>query len=290
MRLVFMVSPMDEGRVLKRFIRSRGLSAGMWKRIKWHGRVSIDGREIHNANEIIHTGSMVVCEWREEPDVVPTDIDLSVVYEDNDLLVVNKPAYMLIHPTHEGGIDTLVNGVANHYRLCGKEGGIHPLYRLDRNTTGLVVVAKSSWAQYALSKSHDLVYREYVAVVKGHMKVPLGIINAPIGRKDGSVVEWMVRSDGKPAQTEFTVIGYGEDYTVVRLHLLSGRTHQIRVHLSWLGYPLLGDDLYGGDLSLIDRQALHARTVRFIHPATQKMITLSAPIPSDMECFMEGLR
>lgn len=135
-----------------------------------------------------------------------------------------------------------------------------------------------------------MIFREYIAVVSGHLDVTQGCINEPIGRKDGSIVEHVVRADGKSAETEFSVIGYGDNYTVVRLHLLTGRTHQIRVHMAYLGHPLLGDTLYGGNDKIIKRQVLHAESASFIHPVSGKEFSFTAPIPDDMKYFMEGLK
>ena len=130
---------------------------------------------------------------------------------------------------------------------------------------------------------HSATYREYIAIAEGNITEDSGIIDEPVGRKEGSIVEWTVRRDGKTARTEFAVIERNENFTVLRLHLLTGRTHQIRVHLSHAGHPLLGDDLYGGDIRLIDRQALHAFSVRFTHPETGETLYYEAPLPEDMQ-------
>lgn len=224
--------------------------------------------------------------WDESSDIVPADIPLDILYEDDTLLVVNKGTGMIIHPTNAGIHDTLVNAVAGYFQKKGEKSGIHPVYRLDRNTTGVVVVAKSAKAQYALTRSHDLIHREYIAVAGGYIPGEFGIVDAPIGRKEGSIIEWTVRKDGRPARTEYTVLRHGDNYTVLKLHLLTGRTHQIRVHARYMGTPLLGDDLYGGNHDLISRQALHAHTVSFTHPETGEAMKFTAPVPADMEPFM----
>lgn len=284
MRLEFIVPASQDGRKLKSCIRSyKGISASLWKRIKWDGRVTIDGVENRNANIILHEGNVVVCEWEESSDIIPSDRPVDILYEDPFLLVANKSVQMLIHPTSRGVQDTLVNAVAGYFQRESIVSGIHPIYRLDRNTTGVVVVAKSARIQHALSKTHDRIYREYIAIAEGNITEDSGIIDEPVGRKEGSIVEWTVRRDGKIARTEFAVIERNENFTVLRLHLLTGRTHQIRVHLSHAGHPLLGDDLYGGDIRLIDRQALHAFSVRFTHPETGETLYFEAPLPEDMQ-------
>ncbi len=268
---------------LRNFMRREcGFSASLWKRIKWGGTVTINGVPVHNAKMTIAAGDVVRCTWSEETDIVPIFLPLSVVYEDEALLIVDKPAGMMIHPTHKSPQDTLVNAVAGYFLEKEETAGIHPIYRLDRNTTGLVVVAKSAKIQYELSKSHDLITRHYIAFVSGHLEEAAGRIEAPIGRVDGSSVAWQVREDGKRAVTEYEVLSQEDGFDVVRLRLLTGRTHQIRVHMAHLGHPLLGDDFYGGKTDRIARQALHAADVSFIHPVTGERMAFSLPIPEDM--------
>ncbi len=287
MQITWTVSQDMEGRMVKDVVkRTHHLSAGLWKRIKWNGRVTVNGVDIHNARTPLHVGDVVLLEWSEESDIVPADIPLSIVYEDDTLLVVNKGPGMIIHPTSHGAHDTLVNAVAGYFQKKQENAGIHPIYRLDRNTTGLVVVAKSAKGQYDLSHSHDQIYREYLALISGHLEEKQGCIDRPIGRKPGSIVEWMVRDDGKRAVTDYEVLGETESYSLLKIHLLTGRTHQIRVHFQSLGHPLLGDDLYGGSCDLIDRQALHAYSVKLKHPVTGENMEWKAPIPEDMGKLM----
>ncbi len=274
---------------LRGFIRGRcGLSASLWKRIKWHGTVQVNGKDVHNARMTVSGGDTVRCCWSEENDIVPADIPLSIVYEDEWLLLVNKGPGMIIHPTHRDIHDSLVNAVAGYFEKRRLSAGIHPLYRLDRNTTGLVVVAKSAKVQYDLSRSHDQICRHYLAFSSGHLSDEKGLIDAPIGRKPGSIVEWMVRDDGKEARTAYEVLARGEDFDVLRLRLYTGRTHQIRVHMAYLGHPLLGDDFYGGPCRRIGRQALHAADVSFQHPVTGETLYFKAPLPEDMKALLPG--
>ena len=239
MEIDFEVDAFDEGRRLRDVIRGhKGFSSALWKRIKWNGEVWINGVRIHNAKTVLHEKDRVRLVWDELSDIVPADIPLDILYEDDTLLVVNKGTGMIIHPTNAGIHDTLVNAVAGYFQKKGEESGIHPVYRLDRNTTGVVVVAKSAKAQYALTRSHDLIHREYIAVAGGYIPGEFGIVDAPIGRKEGSIIEWTVRKDGRPARTEYTVLRHGDNYTVLKLHLLTGRTHQIRVHARYMGTPL----------------------------------------------------
>ena len=290
MDLRYKVTKEHEGQLLKGFIRGRReVSTSLWKRIKWNGKVLINGAEVHNARTLLHEGDEIFFSWPEENDVVPSELPLFIVYEDRDILVVDKGPGMIIHPTSREAHDTLVNRVAGYFKRRKEESGIHPVYRLDRNTTGLVVVAKSAMGQYELSKSHDCIYRQYVALVAGRMEPAEGRIEEPIGRKPGSIVEWMVRPDGKWAGTEYRVLASSDKASLLLVHLLSGRTHQIRVHFSHLGHPLLGDDLYGGPMDDMKRQALHAWTVSFRHPSNGEQMAFKAELPLDMKGVIESL-
>lgn len=287
MNFTFIVPEDHDGRRLSDFIRGRGVSARLWKKVKWQGTVCINGEPCHHAKTRLHAGDKVTASWEEENDIVPAHIPISVIYEDEWLLLVNKGPHMIIHPTSKEHYDTLVNAVAGYLEEKGEAAGVHPLYRLDRNTTGLVLVAKSSKVQHDLSKSHDRIYREYVALASGVFPEKEGMVDAPIGRKDGSIIEWTVREDGKPARTDYQVMKQLDDFALLRLHLHTGRTHQIRVHMAYIHHPLLGDDLYGTADARIDRQALHAEMIRFVHPETGKEMEFHAPIPEDM-LFWKG--
>lgn len=289
MNLTYIVTKEHEGQELRRFVKGRReFSSALWKKIKWNGKVLVNGMEIHNARTVLHEGDELHFFWSEENEVVPSDIPLHIIYEDRDLLIIDKGPHMIIHPTSKEAFDTLVNGVAGHFRRTGEEAGIHPVYRLDRNTTGLVLVAKSAIGQYELSKSHDCIYRTYVALVSGRVDGE-GRIEEPIGRKPGSIVEWMVREDGKWAGTEYKMLASSDKASLLSIHLLSGRTHQIRVHFSHLGHPLLGDDLYGGPMDLMDRQGLHAVSLSFHHPFTGEEVSFKAPLPEDMKEVIRNL-
>ncbi|MDY6084876.1 MAG: RluA family pseudouridine synthase [Dialister sp.] len=272
-----------QGRKLRDFMRRREqISGKLWKRMKWQGRIRVNGMLVKNANYLLSAGDVILCEWPEESEIISSHKPLSILYEDASFLVVNKPAGMIIHPTGRERTDTLVNRLAGYFERQHMVAGIHPVYRLDRDTTGVVIVAKSAKGQYALAKSHDCIYRAYIACAAGTVKEETGRIDAPIGRRDGSIVEWEVRGDGKRAVTDYTVIGRERGRTWLSIHLLTGRTHQIRVHLAYMGHPLLGDSLYGEESDAISRQALHAYAARFTHPETGVDMKVTAPIPADM--------
>ena len=215
-------------------------------------------------------------------DVTAADYFAPAVYWASASGVVEGASATTFHP--EGTItrEQVATLLARYLEEKGEAAGVHPIYRLDRNTTGLVLVEKSSKVQHDLSKSHDRIYREYVALASGVFPEKEGMVDAPIGRKDGSIIEWTVREDGKPARTDYQVMKQLDDFALLRLHLHTGRTHQIRVHMAYIHHPLLGDDLYGTADARIDRQALHAEMIRFVHPETGKEMEFHAPIPAHM--------
>ena len=213
---------------------------------------------------------------------MPVNLPLDILYEDETFLVVNKPAGMIVHPTYRAARDTLVHAVAGYFERRGEAAGIHPLYRLDRDTTGIVILAKSARIQHAMTKHHGQIYREYLALAQGHLDCLSGRIDMPIGRDPSKANHWQVRADGRRALTEYETIASWPSYSLLKIHLLTGRTHQIRVHFAALGHPLLGDTAYDGSRDTIPRQALHAWRVHFFHPDTGKEIRIEAPIPEDM--------
>ena len=283
MKISYTVDAAHDGRALRQLVRAPlGLSAKLWKHIKWNGTILVNGKAIRNARLSVRAGDELTLLWQEASPVVPVNLPLDILHEDETFLVVNKPAGMIVHPTYRAARDTLVHAVAGYFERRGEAAGIHPLYRLDRDTTGIVILAKSARIQHAMTKHHGQIYREYLALVRGHLDRPSGCIDLPIGCDTKQANHWQVREDGKHALTEYEVRAVWPDYSLLKVHLLTGRTHQIRVHFSALGHPLLGDTAYGGPCEAIPRQALHAWHVHFRHPDTGREIHIEAPIPEDM--------
>ncbi|EEX67912.1 RluA family pseudouridine synthase [Mitsuokella multacida] len=288
MKISYTVDAAHDGRELRQLVRAPlGLSAKLWKHIKWNGTVLVNGKKNGDARLRVHTGDELTLLWQEVSSVVPVDLPLDILYEDETFLVVNKPADMIVHPTHRAARDTLVHAVAGYFERRGEAAGIHPLYRLDRDTTGIVILAKSARIQHAMTKHHGQIYREYLALAQGHLDCLSGRIDMPIGRDITRANHWQVRADGRRALTEYETIASWPAYSLLKIHLLTGRTHQIRVHFAALGHPLLGDTAYDGSCDTIPRQALHAWRVHFFHPDTGKEIRIEAPIPEDM-CRLIG--
>ncbi|MCM3569134.1 RluA family pseudouridine synthase [Neobacillus mesonae] len=232
----------------------------------------------------------------EELDVIPEEMDLDIYYEDKDVLVVNKPRGMVVHPAPGHMTGTLVNGIMAHCKdLSGINGVLRPgiVHRIDKDTTGLLMVAKNDKAHESLVNQlvEKTVTRKYKAIVHGVIPHDFGTIDAPLGRDSKDRQSMAVVDKGKHAVTHFHVLERFKDFTFVECQLETGRTHQIRVHMKYIGYPLAGDPKYGPKKTLhIDGQALHAGVLGFIHPRTNEYLEFEAPLPEDMEKLLHDLR
>ena len=216
--------------------------------------------------------------------ISPESIPLNIVYEDPDLVVVNKPAGMVVHPIGPYPNGTLANALVGHWKTSNINASFHPLHRLDRLTSGLILVAKNPWAhqQLALQMSNNKLHRIYLAICQGTLKPLSQKISAPI-ELVGPGFKWGVTSTGKLGITRYHVLKQNQTISLLAIRLFTGRTHQIRVHLSALGFPLIGDFIYGEASSTLPRPALHATRIHFIHPRTKQSIKLSAPLPDDLQ-------
>ncbi len=230
----------------------------------------------------------------EKSNFEPQNIPLCPVFEDDDILIINKQPGLIVHPTKGHPSGTVANALMYYMEKTGKPFKIRFVNRLDMDTSGLLVVAKNAYCQndYTRQMKENLVEKRYIAIVKGLVESDSGIIDLPIGRPDPENVRRGVMENGAPSVTHYKVLERfpKKGYTLVELLLETGRTHQIRVHMSHIGHPVLGDWLYGGDnILLIERQALHAAKLSFTHPMTKKELHLEAPIPDDMKQALEKL-
>jgi len=218
--------------------------------------------------------------------IIPVPMDLSILYEDEHLMVINKAAGMPVHPSQGNYGNTLANGIAWYMEQKHADFVFRAVNRLDRDTSGLLLIAKNMLSSCILSdqvKDHAI-HREYLAIVCGKTE-PAGTVDVPIARKDGSTIERIPEPEfGESAVTHYQTISYNEntDLSFLRLRLETGRTHQIRVHMKYIGHPLPGDFLYHPDYRYINRQALHSAYLRFTHPITKKVMEFEAPLPDDM--------
>lgn len=262
-------------------MRVCGISSGLWKRIKHSGTFAVNGIPVIAARTMLHTGDIVSYELPIVSSVTPEQLPLVIVYEDADLLIIDKPAGQLVHPTTREAHGTVANAVRGLYEARGMTLDFHPCHRLDRNTTGLLLIAKHPEVQYQMAKQ-DTLTREYLALIDGALTPPIGTIDAPIARALPSIILRRVAPDGKPARTHYRTEWTNVHHSLLRLWLETGRTHQIRVHLAHLGHPLLGDDLYGGSKDLIPRHALHSTQLTLTHPRTGERLSIASPLPNDM--------
>lgn len=296
--LTYMISSGEAGQRAGQYLRRRGFSSKLLTRLRQNsGCLSVNGEAVH-MNILLSEGDRLTAVLPEEessPKIPPVFLPLSVLYEDEDLIVINKPAGLPIHPSMENYYHSLANGLAWYYQSKGETFVFRCTNRLDRDTSGVTVVAKNALSASILSEMgarHEL-HREYLAIVRGRVFPTYGTIRAPLARVGDSIIERAVDYErGEPAVTHYQTLRYlpdkGEGHSLVSLVLETGRTHQIRVHMRHLGYPLIGDYLYNPDMQLIGRQALHSWRMTFLHPVTGRLFTFTAPLPEDMERIVTG--
>ena len=265
-----------------------GLSGSVVRRVKWlEDGILADGVRVNT--RFCPAEGQVLSVRLDDPErlsgVVPAPGPLGLVYEDQDVVVLNKAPGVSVHPGPGHFNDTLGNFLLFHYDQEGESADFHPIHRLDRGTSGLLVVAKHAHAQEVLKRQlhTEQFKRVYLAVCEGVPEPPNGTVDAPLGPKPGSLMEQMVRPDGKPARTHYNVLRRWGARALVCLELETGRTHQIRVHMAHIGHPLTGDFLYGTETpDLIARPALHSGYLAFLHPITKENMQFTVPLPDDM--------
>lgn len=290
--LEYVVPPEDDGIVLRTVLRSRlGVSRKLLSRLKMTERgITVNGERKY-IDVKVKAGDRVAVRMIEETsdDIMPQPMPLDIIYEDEELLVLNKEAGLIVHPTHGHYTGTIANGVVHYWRERGECFRFRPVHRLDQETSGVLAVAKNPYVHQQISEqmqAHQL-KKEYLAIVHGCMADDAGTVNAPIDRNPDAPHLRIVTETGYAAVTHYRVERRFADATLVRLRLETGRTHQIRVHMQHLGHPLLGDKLYGlrggATDAPIDRHALHACTLGLTHPMRKQWMEFDAPLPADME-------
>ena len=265
-----------------------------------NGCISVNGKTVSKSFKPKTEDEVIVyVEPAEDDTAQPENIPLDIRYEDDCLLVVNKPKGMVVHPAPGNRHSTLVNALLYHCKgsLSGINGVLRPgiVHRIDKDTSGLLLVAKNDFAHVSLAqqiKEHSLT-REYAAVVHGRLKEPEGTVSAPIGRNPNDRKKMaVVNVNSKPAVTHFYVVEEFSQFTYVRLRLETGRTHQIRVHMAYIGHPVAGDAVYGSQkncISSLNGQCLHARLLGFTHPVTGERIEISSELPPYFEDFLRRI-
>jgi len=294
--LSYEIMEADSGQRVEEFLRKRGYSKHLLIRLKNDpDGITIGGVRVY-VTHVLSSGEILEIRLKEPEsshNIVPVAMDLDILYEDEDLLVINKPAQLPVHPS-QGHFDrTLANGIAWYFKEKGEPFVYRAVNRLDRDTTGLLILARHSLSGAILSEmvKNRQIHREYLAIVAGQTETS-GTITAPIARVEGSTIERCVDfTHGEWACTHYRRLHYRPDLDVslVSLTLETVRTHQIRVHMKHIGHPLLGDFLYHPDYRLIGRQSLHSYRLEFSHPIIKRDLVFTAPLPDDMQ-FVYGLR
>ena len=293
------VEDVVEGTKLREYLkREMGISTRLIRSASIQKRIFINN-EVVKMNRAIKNGEIIKIdlEKEESQNIAPEKIDIDIVYEDEDILVVNKKPFMVVHPTKTYQSGTLANGVINYFMESNQNCIVRLVSRLDMNTSGLIIIAKNQFSHGMLSKamSENKVEKRYLAIVHGIFKEKQGTIDKPIYRPEGieNGTRRVVDERGQRSITHYKVVEEFSDSSLVECKLETGRTHQIRVHLSYLGHPIYGDVLYGdGDNEgdLIERQALHAYGLDFKSPRTEKELSLRADLPDDMKGLIDKLK
>lgn len=285
----YQITAAEEGRKIGDFLREKGYSRHLLRQLKETEDGLLRNAQPTFTTVALKAGDRIQVRLLEKAEgseaIMPAPLPFEIVYEDEDLLVVNKPADMPIHPSFQNHGNTLADALTWHYQQHGEDFVYRCINRLDRDTTGLLIVAKHLLSASILSDmvGKREIHREYLAIVKG-IPPENGTISAPIGRKKGSAILREVNFEtGEPAVTHFARLEIRNGLSLVSLKLETGRTHQIRVHMSYIGCPLIGDYLYYPECSRISRQALHSHHLSFLHPITGKALSFTAPLPEDMK-------
>lgn len=288
------VTSEDDGMEVREIMRKHfDFSARLRNRIKREKLTTRNGLSTEGWHQV-HAGDEIKIVLPEEQSHFPPEpIPLDIVYEDNDIMLINKQPGLIVHPTKGHPAGTVANALTWYMEQNGVQWKIRFVNRLDMDTSGLLLVAKNSYSQNDITNQmrKNTIHKKYIAIVKGVIEQESGTIDLPIGRPDPDDVRRGVLEGGAPSVTHYRVLERLKGHTLVELLLETGRTHQIRVHMSHIGYPVLGDHLYGGEnVLLIERQALHAAHLSFIHPMTKHKVEFSAELPEDMKKAIDKLR
>jgi len=290
--LSYIVDPKDNYVYLRDVMKTHlKLSHSLLTRLKQQNKIRVNG-QVSFTNYLLQAGDEVTVDigLEEENTIEPEYMPLDIVYEDPDLLVINKPPSLAVHPVKGISGGTLANAVTYYWAQQGQTTIFRPINRLDKNTSGLILIGKSQYAHQAIfrQQKQGTISRKYQALVEGLVQEDSGCINLPISHPDPRLCARTVDPSGKPSVTTYQVLHRFKGYTLLSLTLGTGRTHQIRVHLSQAGHPICGDTLYGSPSSLIDRQALHAGQLTLEQPRTGARLQFETPLPEDMLRMIVG--
>ncbi len=273
----------EQNATLKKILLDEmAISIRLLVELKKGDHIRVNGKRRIVTDEVRRGDEVTVLLPKEQSEYLPQDIALRIYYEDEDILVVEKPYDMVVHPTRAHLYDTMLNAVLYYFRRNGIDSKVRFVNRLDRYTSGILIIAKNAYAHNALTREEreDEIGKEYIAVLQGSMQGE-GTIDAPIAKSEDGIRR-IVREDGQRAITHYRVLASNDYASLAEIRLETGRTHQIRVHFSSMGHPLLGDELYGGDRSRIKRQALHARRLTFRSPRRSELVSIKIQLPDDI--------
>ena len=288
----------QNGQLLRNAISNQGISKKALTSIKFNGgTILVNGIE-KNVRHVLNEGDEITIIFPPEEisdGLIVEQGDLNIIFEDEALLIIEKPPFMNTIPSREHPTGSVANFVSGYFQQKGIHSTVHIVTRLDHNTSGLVCIAKHSHIHHlmGLQQKRGQINKQYEAIVHGHVDLDEQQIIAPIGRSETSIIERVVRRDGQYSHTDVKVLkrGYsndGEPLTHVRLKLHTGRTHQIRVHMAHIGHPLVGDDLYGGSKSLLNRQALHCVLLEMVHPITMEKLSFASDLLESLKKLMNN--
>lgn len=281
-----------DGLDLEEFLFSNDISGRLFRKLYKSKQIYINGK-FKRKGLVLQKGDIVSIYMEdEEENIKPEKMDISIVYEDLDLLILNKQPNIVVHPTKSHQENTLSNGISYYFKKKNIKKKIRFVNRLDMNTTGILIVAKNPFAhqQMALQFESNEVEKRYQAVVTGNVEKNEDYIDLPIGREEEKSIRKMVTEKGQEALTKYSVIERYKDASLLDVQIFTGRSHQIRVHLNHIGHPIIGDTLYNEESPYIDRQALHSYYLKVKHPRTKKDIEFLAPLPNDMEKLIDHLK
>ncbi len=289
-KITYEIEEKDRGRTVLSYLKERGYSSRVLSGLKRNPYGITIGRKRVTVQKQLRPGDQLTVRITNKESQLadeylkPVNIPLEILFEDEDVLVINKPPHMATHPSLGNRDTTLANAVAYYMLQKNREFVFRPVHRLDKDTSGAILLGKNAHSAGVLGEDLKVkkVERTYLAILKGTLPEKAGTVDAPIGRNPGSVISRRIDPAGDPAITHYRVLSEGQGYSLVRLKLETGRTHQIRVHMAHLGAPVAGDFLYGEEDAELGRQALHSESLKFTQPVTGEALSFRCPLPEDL--------
>lgn len=277
---------------LEEFLVTKDLSGRLFRKLYKEKNIYVNGKTRRKGLKLEKGDIVSILMENEEENTMPEKMDIDIVYEDFDLLILNKQPNVVVHPTKSHQENTLSNGISYYFKEKGIQKKIRFVNRLDMNTTGILIVAKNPFAhqQMALQFESNMVEKKYQAIVKGSVEKEEDYIDLPIGREEEKSIKKTITDNGQDALTKYSVIERYSNGSLLDVQIFTGRSHQIRVHLNHIGHPIIGDTLYSEESSYINRQALHSYYLKIKHPRTKKDIEFIAPLPEDMKELINHLK